>query len=209
MLISFSVLAAFIATVLVIEATPGPNMGWLAVVSASEGRRAGLSAVAGVGLGLLLIGVAAGAGLGALVLASPFLFQSLRIAGAAYLLWLAYDAWKDAGETSAGVYHHDAQRNAQFFRRGLIVNLLNPKAAVFYIVILPGFVDGAGSASAQIAILTILYVVLATIVHALIVLFASRARSLLQDPGRLRIARRSMAVVIALIAVWFAVSSGR
>lgn len=209
MLISFSVLAAFIATVLVIEATPGPNMGWLAVVSASEGRRASLSAVAGVGLGLLFIGIAAGAGLGALVLASPFLFQSLRIAGAAYLLWLAYDAWKDAGETSAGVYHHDEKRNAQFFRRGLIINLLNPKAAVFYIVILPGFVDGAGSTSAQIVILTILYVVLATIVHALIVFFAASARSLVQDTGRLRVARRSMAVVIALIAVWFAVSSGR
>ncbi|GJL90878.1 LysE family translocator [Hyphococcus sp.] len=209
MLISFSVLIGFIATVLVIEATPGPNMGWLALVSASEGRKAGLAAVAGVGLGLLLIGAAAAAGLGGLVLTSPFLFQALRFGGAAYLLWLAYDAWRDAGETSPGIFKKTEPHYSQYFRRGVIINLLNPKAAVFYIVILPGFVDPVGAASAQIIILTILYVGLATLVHALIVIFAGAARPLLQNPERLRVTRRMMAVAIAAIAVWFAWSAAR
>jgi len=209
MLMSLSTLTAFVATALVIEATPGPNMGWLAVVTASEGRRSGLAAVAGVGLGLLLVGIAAGAGLGALVLASPVLFQALRVGGAAYLLWLAYDAWKDARENSPGLFGAEAVHSAQYFRRGLIVNLLNPKAAVFYIVILPGFVDPAANAPGQIAVLTAVYVVVATLVHAAIVLFASAARPFLNDPSRLRLTRRIMAVAIAAIALWFLVSSGR
>jgi threonine/homoserine/homoserine lactone efflux protein len=206
MLISFSTLLAFAATVLVIEATPGPNMGWLAIVSASEGRKAGLAAVAGIGLGLLLIGIAAAVGLGALVLASPWLFHALRFVGAAYLLWLAYDAWRDAGVTSASAIDTAAPHFGLYFRRGLIVNLLNPKAAVFYIVILPGFTDSASPVAPQIAALTIVYVLLATLVHAGLVAFAANARHFLEEPERMRRARRALAVVIAFIAIWFAVS---
>ena len=209
MIISTSAMAGFVATVLVIEATPGPNMGWLAVVAATEGRKAGFAAVAGVGLGLLLIGIAASAGLGALVLASPALFDALRVAGAAYLLWLAYDAWREAGETSPGVFHGEPAPVMQYFRRGLIVNVLNPKAAVFYIAILPRFVDPAAPASVQIIALTLLYVLLATLVHAGLVLFAGAARPFLQDPVRMRGARRLMAIAIAVIAVWFALSATR
>ncbi len=208
MIISISVLLAFIATVLVIEATPGPNMGWLAIVSASEGRKSGLAAVAGVGLGLLLIGLAAAAGLGALVLASPLLFQGLRFAGAAYLLWLAYNAWRDAGEPSPKAHGGEALNLGKHFRRGLIVNLLNPKAAVFYVAILPGFTDTAAPVAPQVFTLTLVYVALATLVHAGLVMFAANASAFLEDPVRMRRTRRALAVLIAVIAVWFLVSAG-
>ena len=209
MIVSLTTLAGFTATVLVIEATPGPNMGWLAVVSASEGRRAGFAAVAGVGLGLLLIGLAAAAGLGAVILATPWVYQALRWVGAAYLLWLAYDAWNAAGETSPGAFGGAAPSYFRHFRRGLIVNLLNPKAAVFYIAVLPSFIDGSSNVVAQAFFLTVYYVVIATGVHGLIVAFAGTARPYLEAPTRMRGARRIMAVLIAVIAIWFAISAGR
>lgn len=165
--------------------------------------------MAGVGVGLLFIGLAAAAGLGALVLASPVLFNLLRYAGAAYLLWLAFDAWRDAGETSAGLVHGEKPGRRRHFVRGFFINVLNPKAAVFYISMLPAFIDTTANITAQVLALTFLSVFIATAVHGLIVLFAGAAQPFLEDPARLRIARRFMAVAIGIIAVWFAVSAGR
>ncbi|MGL5010530.1 MAG: LysE family translocator, partial [Paracoccaceae bacterium] len=82
-------ITAFTVAAVAIELTPGPNMVWLAIVAATDGRRAGYAAVAGVALGLAVIGVAAAYGLAALVAGSPVAYQVLRWAGVAYLLWLA------------------------------------------------------------------------------------------------------------------------
>ena len=88
--IIFGVPAPFLMTALMIELTPGPNMTYLAVVSLGEGKRAGLFAVAGVALGLLISGLVAALGLAAVISESPFLFQLLRWGGVFYLIWLAY-----------------------------------------------------------------------------------------------------------------------
>src|SRR5947209_3015805 len=114
-------------------------MAWLAALSLSRGWRIGLAAVAGVALGLSAYGIAAALGVAAVIENSTFLYEALRWAGVVYLLWLARDAWStadDIGPETAGVNHE--QRSS--FRRGLIMNLLNPKAAVVYIVVLPEFV---------------------------------------------------------------------
>ena len=84
-------LLAFVLTVTLIELTPGPNMGYLAVLAASAGRRAGLAATAGVAFGLLGIGIASSLGLAAIVAASNPLYEALR--WALYLLWLAWQGW--------------------------------------------------------------------------------------------------------------------
>lgn len=189
-----------------IEATPGPNMAYLAVLSMSEGRRAGFAAVAGVALGLFIIGIAAALGVAALISESPFLFHVLRWGGVAYLLWLAWDGWRD----EKGTEHQDHNTllsQAKFFRRGLITNLLNPKAALFYIAILPTFIDGEFPAGAQAITLTFIYVAIATIVHSLIVTLGGAARPFLESPARRQTVRRILAIVLALIAVWFAVST--
>jgi threonine/homoserine/homoserine lactone efflux protein len=89
-------LAGFALTSVLIELTPGPNMAWLAVLAATEGRRQGYAAVAGVALGLGLVGAIAALGLAAVLQTSPLAYQTLRWAGVAYLLWMAYEAWRGA-----------------------------------------------------------------------------------------------------------------
>ncbi|MGL4279461.1 MAG: LysE family translocator, partial [Albidovulum sp.] len=160
-------LPAFVLTATLIELTPGPNMAWLALVAATEGRRPGYAAVAGVALGLALIGVAAAFGLAGMIAATPALNQVLRWGGVLYLLWLAWDGWRDAGD---GAGNGDGSVTlARAFRRGLITNLLNPKAAVFYVAVLPGFTDPGAPVLGETLTLTAAYVAVATLIHAGIV----------------------------------------
>ncbi|MBP1806503.1 LysE family translocator [Rubellimicrobium aerolatum] len=191
--------AAFLLTALLVELTPGPNMAWLAVVAAGEGAGVGLAAVAGVALGLGVVGVAAALGLAALVAASPALYEVLRWGGAAYLLWLAWDGWRGAVEEAPPL---PGRAVARAFRRGLVTNLLNPKAGVFYVAVLPGFLPPGDGLLPQTLALTGGYVAVATGVHAGIVGLAGQARRLLTDPTRERRVRRGLSLALAGVAVW-------
>ena len=112
-------------TCFVIELTPGPNMAYLAVLSASTGRRAGFAATAGVALGLLIVGLAAALGLAALIASSRPLYEALRWAGVFYLFWLAWEGWR--GEDTSPIEANVIPDDSRFFLRGLVTNLLNPK----------------------------------------------------------------------------------
>lgn len=192
-------IAAFALTSFLVELTPGPNMAYLALVAATEGRRRGYAAVAGVALGLAVLGVLAAMGVAALIAASPTAYQALRWAGVGYLLWLAWQGWRGAeaaeGETAAGA------PLTVWFRRGVITNLLNPKAAVFYVAVLPEFLlpgDGFGPG----LVLSGIYVGIATAVHAMIVTLAGAAHALLADPVRERLVRRVLSLALVGVAVW-------
>jgi threonine/homoserine/homoserine lactone efflux protein len=158
--------------------------------------------VAGVALGLAVIGVIAAFGVTALIQSSEILYEALRWAGVLYLLWLAYEGWR-GGETGSG-----NSKDARHFMRGLVTNLLNPKAAVFYIAVLPKFVDAGKPVLAQTLILSAVYVAIATIVHSLIVVLGGSIEPLLTNPARERVIRRVLSVLLALVAVWFAWSTG-
>jgi threonine/homoserine/homoserine lactone efflux protein len=202
----FSVnLLPFILTALVIEITPGPNMTWLAVISALEGRLAGFAAVAGIALGLSVIGVAGALGAAALIQSSPALYETLRWAGVAFLFYLAVEGWFSAGrpqETQTGSYRG-------YFLRGLLTNLLNPKAMLFYIAVLPSFVAPEHPVMQQTLTLTAAYVAVATLIHSLIALTAARLEPVLNDPRRERMARRGLSALLALVAVWFALTTAQ
>lgn len=203
---SLAVLLPFILTCLIIEVTPGPNMAYLAVLSAAEGRKAGFAATFGIATGLLIIGIAAALGVATLISNSPVSYQILRWAGVVYLLWLAWDGWREEPETSPGKAASPAHQ-AKFFRRGLIVNILNPKAAVFYVAILPKFIAPASSAITQAVTLTFAYVMIATAIHSLLVVLAGTAQSFLENHKRRVIARRILSLMLAGIAVWFAATT--
>ncbi len=93
--------------------------------------------------------------------------------------------------------------------RGLVTNLLNPKAAVFYVAVLPTFVDEMLPVLGQTVLLSVVYVLIATVVHTSIVSLAGTARPFLEDPDRSRIIRRSMSFALAVIAIWFAFTTAR
>jgi threonine/homoserine/homoserine lactone efflux protein len=195
-------MVGFLLTSLILELTPGPNMGTLASLALERGRRAGLAAVGGVATGLAVVGMLAALGLAAAISESPAIYQALRWAGVLYLLYLALDAWRNAGRV--GIMASPAD-GGSLFVRGLMLNLLNPKAALFYIAVLPNFIDPAhGFLLAQNLTLVAIYVAVATAVHAGVVMLAAWLRPvLLAGMGEI-IVRRSLAAVMALIAVWFA-----
>lgn len=202
-----SLFPAFLATALLIELTPGPNMAWLALTSASQGRRAGLAAVAGIALGLAVLGTVSALGLAELAAASPLIFNLLRYAGVVYLLWLAWQAWSGEGEVSPGTAKDKAQLSA-WFRHGLLLNLLNPKAAVFFIAVLPTYITPDALVPPQTFALSASYVVIATAIHVSIVLLAAQAHDWLSSRARQRIIRRCFAALLAAIAIWFLISTG-
>jgi threonine/homoserine/homoserine lactone efflux protein len=200
-------LLSFAFTALIIEITPGPNMGYLAVLSLTRGWRAGVAAVTGVAIGHAVYGVLAALGVAAAIESSKLLYEALRWAGVVYLLWLAWEAWSSETETSPDIAagHYGGAQLA--FRRGLITNLLNPKAAVFFVTVVPTFVRPDGPVAAQTLVLSGIFVAIATVIHSLIVLLASHMQPLVSDPKRRRPVRRVTAVMLAGIAVWFAFST--
>ncbi|MGH1457173.1 MAG: LysE family translocator [Alphaproteobacteria bacterium] len=206
-MLTFSTILAFMGTCAIIESTPGPNMGYLAILSLSNGRRAGFAATIGIALGLLIVGLAAALGIAAIISSSPVLYQSLRWGGVGYMLYLAWEGWRGEEETSASATKTDT--HAKFFKRGLIVNLLNPKAAVFYVAILPSFVEVSTAILPQTIILTLIFVAIATTIHGLVVMLAGSLRPYLENPRYNMIARRVLSILLALVAIWFGFDTAR
>lgn len=198
---------AFALASLIVELIPGPNQTYLAALTLNHGMRAGFAAVLGIALGLGIYGVAAALGVAAIVHESDFLYQLLRWTGAVYFLWLAWDSWHDEPDGKAEARRDTA---AASFRRGLITNLLNPKAAVFYISVLPGFiVPGTISIFAQTVLMSILYVSIATATHVAVVLLAGRLYRFLND-ARYRVpVRRGLSILLVGVAVWFLLATAR
>ena len=203
--LSIETVLSFALASFLIELTPGPNMTYLALISAAEGRRAGYATVAGVALGLGMVGAVAALGVAQAIQASDMLYEGLRWAGVLFLLYLAWDGWRAGTDVVAT----GDRGPGQHFMRGLLTNLLNPKAAVFYVAVLPSFVDAAFAPLPQTAVLTGIYVAIATVVHALIVTLAGTLEPFLNDPRRETIARRILSAMLALVAVWFGWSTAR
>ena len=191
----------FALAVLLIELTPGPNMAWLAGLAATEGRRCGLAAVAGVALGLLANGVLAAAGLAALLQAAPQLWTILRFAGAAMMLWLAIEAWCGTGDGSRSSRKDSSPRRG--FATGALINLLNLKAYIFFLVVAPQFLNGEALGIRNALILSLISVVIATTIHLSIVIAGSKAHDWLSDPGRTKAVRRVFAVIMLAVAASF------
>lgn len=195
-------LPGFAFAVLLIELTPGPNMAWLAGLAAVEGRRAGLAAVAGVALGLLGNGVLAALGLAALLQAAPQLWTGLRLAGAGMMAWLALEAWRSADKPLAP----DAAGTSRAFASGALINLLNPKAYLFFVVVAPQFLGGQRLGMAQALLLAGISTGIATAIHLALVLAGARAQLLLQDARRMKRVRRLFALVMLGVALSFLVA---
>ncbi|WP_431284484.1 LysE family translocator [Humitalea sp. 24SJ18S-53] len=160
-------LLLYIAAALLIAATPGPGIFYVAARSLAGGRGAGIASSFGTGLGGT-VHIAAGAfGVSALVLASAEAFAMVKLAGALYLLWLGVRTIRAARQDPAGVT--DGLQGPggfrQAFREGAVVEALNPKTAAFFLAFVPQFIDPArGDVAAQFLVLGAISVVLNTAV---------------------------------------------
>ena len=141
------------------------------------------------------------AGIATLISAYPAIYEMLRWAGVTFILYLAFEAWQ--GERP----DNSASDQRRHFIRGFVVNMLNPKAAAVFLVMIPGFASQIDTR--PIILMTAVYLAIATLAHALIVVFAGAFTRTLADPRREVLVRRIFAFLLVAIAIWFAVSNGQ
>ena len=131
-----AVLGAFVVAGLILNFTPGADFVFISASGIQGGPRIGMAAGTGVSLGVIVHVILAAAGLSALLIAYPAAYDAIRYAGAAYLLYLAVQAWRSSGELAEG---RAALSAKGAIRRGLITNVLNPKTALFIFAFIPQF----------------------------------------------------------------------
>ncbi|TDB88407.1 LysE family translocator [Actinomadura sp. KC216] len=202
-MISSSAVAAIAIFALGLVLTPGPNMIYLVSRSVTQGRRAGMISLAGVAAGFLVYVAAVTAGIATVFTLVPEVYTAIKVAGAAYLLWLAWQAVRPGGTTPFAVKDLPADPPRRLFAMGLVTNLLNPKIAILYVSLLPQFADPErGNVAVQIILLSITQITIALTVNALIVLGAGGiAVFLARRPGWQRAQRYLMGTALAGIAV--------
>ncbi|MFM9424311.1 threonine/homoserine/homoserine lactone efflux protein [Variovorax sp. GrIS 2.14] len=207
-MLSVTELTWFAIASLLLALTPGPNMIYCVSRTLVQGRRAGFVSLAGVLLAFLVHLVAAALGLTALLLAVPLAFDAIRLIGAAYLLWLAWQAVKPGGTAPFEPRALPADRPGKLFRMGFLTNLLNPKVAMFYLSFFPQFIHPEhGSVLLQSAMLGAVQIAGSAVVNATLVFGAAGITAVLsQSTGWLRTQRYVMGTVLAAIAVRIALT---
>ena len=194
-------LAGFALAVLLVELTPGPNMGWLVTLTLAEGRRAGLGAITGIALGLAANAALSVLAASLLLARDGVLTQAVSVLAAGMMAWLAWEAWRDAGTSStAATPRRPGHRHAL---AGFVINLLNPKAALFFLTVMPQFVPGGRPGFWQGLAMAAISVGIATAIHLVLVLGAQHARAVLMAEARARIVRRCLALAMLGVAGWF------
>jgi threonine/homoserine/homoserine lactone efflux protein len=186
--------------------SPGPNMLYLVSRSIGQGRRAGIISLGGVVAGFLVYLVGANLGLAVLFAAAPELLSVIRIAGALYLLWLAWNTVRPGGMSVFTVQDVPQDSVRRLFTMGLMTNLLNPKIAILYLSVIPQFIDlDRGNVLLQGSILGGLQIAVAVSVNLSIVLAAGAIADFLADrPSWLRAQRVAMGGMLGLLAVMLA-----
>ena len=204
-------LAAFALVSLGIVLTPGPNMIYLISRSLTQGPAAGIVSLGGVALGFLFYMLCAAFGITAFLFAVPYAYDALRFAGAAYLLWMAWQALKPGGRSPFQVKKLRVDGPRKLFAMGFVTNLLNPKIAMLYLALLPQFIDPTvGSVLTQSLVLGTIQTVISVGINAVIALTAgSIAMFLGTRPTWLLVQRWLMGTVLAGLAVKLAFETRR
>ena len=198
----------FLVACILLVLTPGPNLLYLISRTLCQGRGAGLVSLAGTTSGFVVHIVAASLGLSAVLIAVPVMFDAVRFAGAAYLLWLAFDSVRSRG---AGLFTPRSlvpEPPAKLYRTGLLTSILNPKVALFYLALFPQFIVPAhGHVLVQSLALGATQIVIAVVGDALFVLAAARiSRWLAKRPLWMAVQRWVQGGVFAAIAVKLALT---
>ncbi|HDR7952142.1 TPA: LysE family translocator [Bacillus toyonensis] len=202
-MVSLSTLVAFAIVSLSMVCSPGPNMIYLISRSITQGRMAGFISLLGIMLGFVIYIIATMFGLTVLFVAVPAVYEAVKWAGAAYLLWLAWNSIKPGATSIMEPRTISNEPPRKLFLMGLMTNLLNPKIAILYVSLLPQFEDPEkGSLLFQGAVLGLTQITVSFIVNLLIVCTASKiAKWFGTRPTWLRVQRWLMAIVLTGLAV--------
>jgi len=202
-----SLAAAYVAACLLLAATPGADMALFLSRTLAGGRAQGFAAQAGASVGLIVHTFAAALGLSALLAASAQAYETVKIAGALYLLWLA---WRALRQGSALKLRADASARGGVrgaFANGLLINVTNPKIVLFFVTFLPQFITASDShASGKLFALGLGFIAITTVVNAIVILVAGRfVAAAKRNPWALRLFDYGFAALMSAFAarlVW-------
>jgi threonine/homoserine/homoserine lactone efflux protein len=195
----------FALAVMLLALTPGPVWVYLLSRTLTQGRRAGYFSLLGVAAGVVVHVLLAALGITVVLLAIPFAFDAIKLAGAAYLLWLAINTLRGSG-ISFTPQPLDPVPDRVLFRQAMIAAVLNPKVAVFYLSLFPQFVEpAAGPVFAQSLLLGVVHLLVSTIVDGLLVTVAGiLAAWFATRPLWTRVQRWLLGTAFGALAIWLA-----
>lgn len=208
-MVSTAAVAGMALVALGMVLTPGPNMIYLVSRSISQGWRAGLVSLVGTAVGFLVYMTIANLGLAAVFVLVPWLFVGLKAAGAVYLLHLAWRTLKPGGHSLFEPTRLPTDSRSRLFRMGLVTNLLNPKAAIMYMALIPQFISPArGHTVVQGFVLGSVQITVSLVVNAAIVVAAgSVAAFLAERPRWTRWQRRVTGTLLGAVGVKLALDA--
>lgn len=183
----------YCCAVFLISATPGPNMLHVMTRSVAYGARAATASMAGCMSAILIALSASAAGLSAVLAASPALFNAIKYAGVAYLIWLGIQSWRakvDVGAVEGEAPKARTASPARLYRDGFLIAISNPKLLVFAAALFPQFIDNHAPRMPQFAILVVSFVVIETFWYAVYALSGAKLAHWLTHEGRQRMFNR-------------------
>ena len=199
----------FTTASLLLTLAPGPDILFVAAQSVTHGRKAGIVTALGLCTGLTVHTLAAAFGVSAVVYQSAAAFQAVKYAGALYLLYLAWQAWKESGH-APGLGPAPKLRLPALYRRGILMNVLNPKVSLFFLALLPQFVTAeAGNVPLQMVMLGLIFMVQAIAVFSVVAMLAGTIGS--RMPAGPRVNRwigKGKAALFAAIGIRLALAGG-
>jgi len=212
-MMDLATLLTFAAAAFALAVTPGPDMLLIMTRSVAQGRIAGLVTLGGISAGCYFHALVAGLSLSGVLLLAPVMFEIVRWAGAAYLLYLAIQALRGTGGFQAPAADGQVPRLPliTLFRQGLLTNILNPKVALFFLALFPQFMlPDPQTAVAQALVLASVLNVAGLLVNGAIILAAGRLGEFLATrPGFVRWQNRLLGGVFALLALRLAFDARR
>jgi threonine/homoserine/homoserine lactone efflux protein len=208
-----SSLALFTVAAITLLVIPGPSVLYIVTRSVDQGRAAGLASVCGIHVGTLVHVAAAALGLSALLVSSATAYNAVRWLGAAYLIWLGVRRLLARDEEVAAAAGPEARRHGlgRVFAQGVVVNVLNPKTALFFFAFLPQFVDVArGSVRLQVVVFGVAFVLLGLVSDGAYALLASTGAGWLRRrPGVAKASRVVSGGVLISLGVTTALAGSR
>lgn len=164
-MLDLTLLPGYVAVIMLFLGPPGPDMAYMLAVGLEGGRRSAVKAILGIGTGMSLYAAAVVAGLGQIARSHPMVLDSVRILGAAYLLWLAFVTMKHARRAISG---ESDVTTGRWYLRGVLVSIANPKIILFFLAVLPQFIGSADNPGLQMAVLGAIDILMEIILYGFI-----------------------------------------
>lgn len=206
----YDTLMLFLVASVALVITPGPDMLLVTSRSIAQGPRSGLATYLGIATGSYLHAAFLAVGLSQLFLALPFAYDVVRVVGAGYLLYLAWQAFTTPADRQGEADVSILQNTRVMFQQGLLTNVLNPKVALFFLALFPQFLNPeAGLIGLQIMILATILNVMGLIIYSgLIFIIAKSRRGLIGSSRVQRFAQRATGVIFVALAGRLVVDGG-